>query len=393
VRIAHVTDGYLPRVGGIEILVHDLAAHQAATGHDVTVVTATGDPAGDDDAGPAPADRPAGVRVLRTRRPRAPLTPAVVARGRAAVLRGGYDVLHVHVSVASPFAMAVAHAAAGAGLPTVVTLHSLWSGAEPAFRLLDLPTSWTRWPVVWTAVSEVAAVPLRRVVAPAGGDVVVLPNAVDVPAWRVPPSPRRADDVLVTSVMRLNHRKRPMPLLRILRQARASVPSQVRLRAVVVGDGPMQQQLRAYLHRHRMAGWVSMPGRLSRDEIRHLYRRADIHVSPAQLESFGIAALEARCAGLAVVAKRGGGVGEFVSDGREGLLCRSDDDLARSLAHLVADPAARDAIMRHNRSTAPVLDWPHALARADAVYLLAGASGARPTERTRPGPALAGHVA
>jgi glycogen synthase len=40
-RILHVTDGYRPRVGGIEIFVQDLARRQAEAGHDVSVLTAT----------------------------------------------------------------------------------------------------------------------------------------------------------------------------------------------------------------------------------------------------------------------------------------------------------------------------------------------------------------
>ena len=40
-RIAHVTDFYLPRLGGIEMHVSDLAARQVALGHEVTVVTSS----------------------------------------------------------------------------------------------------------------------------------------------------------------------------------------------------------------------------------------------------------------------------------------------------------------------------------------------------------------
>ncbi|HEY3605375.1 MAG TPA: hypothetical protein VGL04_11950, partial [Sporichthyaceae bacterium] len=48
-RIAHVTDFYLPRCGGIELQVRDLATRQVAAGHRVTVLTSTPRPAGDDD--------------------------------------------------------------------------------------------------------------------------------------------------------------------------------------------------------------------------------------------------------------------------------------------------------------------------------------------------------
>ena len=65
--------------------------------------------------------------------------------------------------------------------------------------------------------------------------------------------------------------------------------------------------------------------------------RAHVFVAPADLESFGIAALEARCAGLPVVAKSSGGVREFVRDGVEGLLCDTDEDMVQALVRLGSD--------------------------------------------------------
>jgi hypothetical protein len=38
-RILHVTDAYLPKQGGIEVQVHDLAQRQLSAGHDVGVMT------------------------------------------------------------------------------------------------------------------------------------------------------------------------------------------------------------------------------------------------------------------------------------------------------------------------------------------------------------------
>ena len=40
-RIAHVTDCYLPRLGGIEMQVRDLATRQQQAGEDVEIITAT----------------------------------------------------------------------------------------------------------------------------------------------------------------------------------------------------------------------------------------------------------------------------------------------------------------------------------------------------------------
>jgi glycosyltransferase involved in cell wall biosynthesis len=365
-KIAHISDCYLPRLGGIEMQVHDLAVHQLAAGHDVTVFTATP---------PARHDRTAfevvdGVPVHRVtvdlpfELPVHPRTGREITR---LLNTRDFDTVHVHAGLVSPFAYAAAPVVVRAGLPMVVTVHSLWGYLTPVFRLLDSWQGWSRWPAVLSAVSDVAAAPIRRVTGP-DVDVDVLPNGIDPAGWQVDPLPRDPDDVHLVAVMRLAPRKRPLPLLRALRHARRLVPDHVRLHATVVGEGPERPAMQRYLDRHGMAGWVELPGRCSRDRIRDLYRRADVFVAPANLESFGIAALEARCAGLPVVAMAGTGIRGFVAHGVEGLLATSDADLAAGLARLARSPELRGQIAEHNRSVLPPMTWDDVLARSDAAY-------------------------
>jgi glycosyltransferase involved in cell wall biosynthesis len=119
-----------------------------------------------------------------------------------------------------------------------------------------------------------------------------------------------------------------------------------------------------------MGSWVSLPGRFDRDQIRDLYRRADIFVAPATLESFGIAALEARSAGVPVVARREGGVGGFVAPG-EGVLVGSDAEMVAAITRLVAEPVAREAMAARCRSAEPPFAWPQVLARTEEAYVTA----------------------
>ncbi|MDA1108661.1 MAG: glycosyltransferase family 4 protein, partial [Nitrospinae bacterium] len=96
--------------------------------------------------------------------------------------------------------------------------------------------------------------------------------------------------------------------------------------------------------------------------------RTDIYVQPTRWESFGIAALEARCAGLPVVAKIKGGVKGFIRHGQEGLLAKSDQELADHLVRLITDPKLRESIARHNREVVPPLDWKEAMREHEALY-------------------------
>jgi glycosyltransferase involved in cell wall biosynthesis len=253
-------------------------------------------------------------------------------------------------------------------LPVVVTLHCMWGPAARAgYRAADRVVGWSGQPVVWSAVSSAAARPLRDVLG-AGSAVVVVPNGIEPADWRVDPVPRDPADVRLVAVMRLAARKRPLPLLRALARARRRLDPAVTLSLTVAGDGPARGRMQRYVHRHGLGEVVRLPGRLAPERVRDLYRRADAFVAPADLESFGIAALEARCAGVPVVAKSGTGIAEFVAHGRHGLLADDDPALADALVELALRPDLRARLAGHSRSEPPPVAWSDVLARCEAAY-------------------------
>ena len=89
---------------------------------------------------------------------------------------------------------------------------------------------------------------------------------------------------------------------------------------------------------------------------------------PSRLESFGLAALEARTAGLPVVAMADTGVADFIHEGREGLLAKSDAELIDKLAQLAKDLDLRQRIVEYNRGTLPPLGWQGVVARHVRLY-------------------------
>ncbi|MFC7593382.1 glycosyltransferase [Nonomuraea antimicrobica] len=187
------------------------------------------------------------------------------------------------------------------------------------------------------------------------------------------------------AVGRLAPRKQPVRLLRLLQAARARVPARIPMRATIVGDGPARGQMERFLARHGMSEWVSLPGRHTREQIAKVLESADVFVAPAPRESFGIAALEARAAGVPVVARAQSGVADFVADGTEGLLGRTLGDLARAVARLCSDAALRGSIAAHNRATPPAAgSWDTVLAGFDRAYEQAGEQrrAARPGRET-----------
>jgi glycosyltransferase involved in cell wall biosynthesis len=358
-RVLHVTDTYLPRRGGIELHVHDLALAQRRAGDvaDVLPVPRARAVAPVESAGTL--IRPANDADLLDK------LRFVLAHRRSGGA-GGYDVVHAHCSTFSPLVFATLGAADG--LPTAVTAHSLWRRYTPLYRSADYALRWSTWPIAWSAVSEAAAEAVRRAAArPLRVDVV--PNGIDPAAWPQRPRQPRPGVLRVISVMRLAPRKRPVALLRILRAAASSLPSGTRLEAVVVGDGPQAPSMRRYIARHGMHDVVRLVGHQPRSDIAHRLADADVFVAPATLESFGIAALEAAAAGVPVLGRRGTGLADFVTGGSGGLLVDSDEALSRAL---VAAATGRVVLQMADRKAVEASSWPAVVDRTRDLYLRAG---------------------
>ena len=370
-KVALLSDCYLPRLGGIEVQVHDLAARLMGRGHEVVIFTAT--PGNQGERGGF-VDKVDGVPVQRLalrlpfELPVNPLAPRLLGQRLA---EGGFEVAHIHMGVVSPFAVDCARVTTRMGLPTAMTWHCMLGPLEPVFRAARHVRTWASRGVAMSAVSAVAAEPLQRIVG-ADSVVNVLSNGIDVDRWVIPagqvPAREAAGGVRVVSAMRLAARKRPMALLRTIARVRALVPTDVDISLEILGEGPDRRRLERFVAAHGMGGWVHLPGRVPRDELRERFAAADIYVAPAPLESFGIAALEARTVGLPVVGRLGSGLQEFVKDGLNGYLAADDEAMAGAVARLVSDDELRGSMTAYNRGTPPEQSWGRILDVAEAEY-------------------------
>jgi glycosyltransferase involved in cell wall biosynthesis len=369
VRIVHVSDCYAPRTGGIETQVAALAIQQAASGDDVAIITAT-PAAGETRSGRDVVD---GIPVHRVaaRIPfDLPLHPRATSAIAARLADLDPDVVHVHAGVVSPFAWPGVWAARGR--PTLVTVHSIWGPiARRGFGLSDAVARWSAWGATMSAVSGVAARAIEEAV-PRAAPVIVVPNGIDPSEWTVAPRAGEPDVLRVVSVLRMAPRKRTMALIEVIEQAAAHLTGEASVRAVLVGDGPERASAERYVERRGLP--VRFAGRLAHAQILDELADSDVFVQASVRESFGLAALEARTAGLPVVARSQAGTSEFVRDGVEGLLADSDAGLARALARLGRDPGLRSRLAEHNRTTAPAQAWPRVLTTVRAAYARSGAA-------------------
>ncbi|CAB5020032.1 unannotated protein [freshwater metagenome] len=369
VRIAHVTDCYLPRTGGIESQVRALAMAQVAAGDEVRVITATPDhlvsPSRSETLDGQEID---GIRVHRVAM-RVPFDLPIHLRTRAHVAElltaNTVDVVHVHAGVISPFAWGALRATHELRVPTLVTVHSMWGPlARPGFKATYEIGRLSRWGMQVSAVSRTAADSISAAI-PGLGKVLVVPNGIDPSDWQIVHSVRDDSELRVVTVMRLAPRKRIIPLLRIISQARRNDD---RIRLTVIGDGPDRSRAEKFARNHGLADVVTFTGRLDGDGIRSVFAVSDVFIQPSVKESFGLAALEARSAGLPVVARAGTGTTQFISDGVEGFITADDAGAAAALVRLARDRDLLDSLSSHNVSTTPSQTWPNVLEQVRIGY-------------------------
>ncbi len=119
-----------------------------------------------------------------------------------------------------------------------------------------------------------------------------------------------------------------------------------KLRYVLIGTGPMKEEIETAIRERGLGENVKLTGWLDQAGLRGEYARAHAFIHPSQLteendqEGVPNSMLEAMAAGLPVVATLHGGIPEAVTDGYDGLLVpeRDVEKLADSLLRLLADP-------------------------------------------------------
>ncbi len=148
------------------------------------------------------------------------------------------------------------------------------------------------------------------------------------------------DAYIVGTAARLTWEKGIDILLTALSQA---VKAEPQLRLVIMGDGPLEADLRQMTKTLGLDDHVRFLGYL--DNARSLFPAFDAFVLPSRTEGWPLSIMEAMAAGLPVVATRVGGIPELVQDGKNGILVEPGevDRLHEALVTLVRDPVrARD---------------------------------------------------
>lgn len=359
-KIGLVCDWYLPRIGGIELHLHNLSLQLAKHGYQIGVIT------------PFPGcDRLDAVRICRINTPLFPFfrfvwTGNAFQQLKLHLRKEQYDVIHCHFSYISPFASAGAYLCQQMKIPAVITFHSFLGNLAAILAGINRWIKWSKWPIVFSAVSPEVAMNVRSLGLEK--PVYVLPNGLTPADWACPAASRDPNTVQIVSVMRLCYRKRPHALIKIIAGVIDQVPEHVHLKVKIIGEGYEHRYLKWLIRRFKLEDIVELLGFQPPSVIRDIFSRSDIFVLPAVLESFGISAIEARCAGLPVIAMKHGGVKSFIRNGREGFLVSTDGEMRQRLVQLVCNAELRSEMARYNRKNPPSISWDNVVAQHVQLY-------------------------
>lgn len=288
------------------------------------------------------------------------------------------DVVHAHL----PHAAWMARVSHLLDCSTVVvdTIHSASTGNWTRRFFYNLTQS---LPDRVVAVSNAAAEAHRRAGVVDSQRLTVIPNGVDLEAWR-PDAPNRESlrrdlELGGEFVWLAAGRLEPVKDYPTMLRAFAKLPGPARL--VVAGAGTQQQELELLAQQIGVASRVSFLGFVP--DLRSWMQAADGFILTSRWEGFPVAVLEAAACELPQVATRVSGTREAVEDGVTGFLAGPGNcaELAEAMNRLMAMPREeRRAMGAHARQRViQQFSLEAALDRQEGLYRELLAEKSRPT--------------
>jgi len=266
------------------------------------------------------------------------------------------DLLHVHYAIPHSISAMLARQMLQATrpLPFITTLHGTditLVGADPSYFKI------TKFSIEEsdgiTAISE----DLRRhtvEVFDVRNEIRVIHNFVNCTTYAPDPERRGIERFAPNGEKLLIHLSNFRPVKRVQDCIRvlAAVRKHTDARLLMVGDGPERGPAEHLAWQLGVNRHVEFLGK--QNQVERLIRLAHVLLMPSEMESFGLAALEAMACGVPAVGTRVGGVPELITDGEDGFLEKVGDieGQAARVVELLTDDALDTRMAAAARQTA-----------------------------------------
>jgi glycosyltransferase involved in cell wall biosynthesis/GNAT superfamily N-acetyltransferase len=307
------------------------------------------------------------------------------------VRSGDWDVVHVHSPLPASVARVAAWSVRGSRPQVITTEHNAWGTFRWGTRLLNRLTI-SRDHAVFAVSDEV----LASIKGSTRKRAVTLRHGIDIGKAAAFARDRdevraelgiRPDDVVIGIVANFRPQK-DYPSL--VRAARLLLDSGTAARWVVVGQGPLEAEIRSLAATSGLADAMLFTG--FRPDAQRVMSGFDIFTLSSVFEGLPVALMEACALGLPVAATAVGGVAESLRDGVDALLVAPSDPaaLAHAWQRLVDDPALRRQFAAAAQSKATEFDADRVTETLMAAYDEAAAAGGAAPAAAPLGDAAAG---
>jgi colanic acid/amylovoran biosynthesis glycosyltransferase len=147
-------------------------------------------------------------------------------------------------------------------------------------------------------------------------------------------------------VGRFVEKKGPLELLQSFYLAHQK---HVDYKLILVGDGPLLEECKAWVREHKLESVVEFKGKCSHTQVLTYMKSATAYVQHSKVAVSGdsegtpVSVLEAMSLGLAVVATRHAGIQDVIEDGNSGLLSNEGDtqEMANNMILVIEDETRR----------------------------------------------------
>jgi glycosyltransferase involved in cell wall biosynthesis len=260
-----------------------------------------------------------------------------------------------------------------AGRPVVLLVHHLFGNT--AFQEASLPLASLTWLLERPLPRFYRDLPVQAVSRSTADDLVqrgfladritVIENGVDLSFYSPDPDVQRFAQPTALYLGRLKRYKRVDLIIRAFARLR---DDGVNARLIVAGRGDAEAEIRALVRELKLEDRIELPGFVSEDDKRALFRQAWVHVLTSPKEGWGISNIEAAACATATVASDSPGLRDSVRHEETGFLVTHGDvaALADRLRQILQDPALRDRLGTGARRFAEFYSWERSAAETES---------------------------